>query len=106
MTTVLLPPQPLAGPRAVSAGHGPARVALGVAMLASAVLLVVFAVVVVRAVRQAEATHRAQAALLEATWRCNALATRAQREGCRCRLQPASPVIGAACPGPGPRTNW
>lgn len=63
-----------------------ARAQLIVGGLAGVALLSAFAGVVTLGVRRAESDHRAQAALHEATWRCNALRVRAERDACRCRL--------------------
>lgn len=89
---------------------GRARAQLLVGGLAGVALLSVFAGVVALGVRRAESDHRAQAALLEATWRCNALRVRAERDACRCRLGPrAAAASGPPCnetlptvPTPGP----
>lgn len=79
-----------------------ARAQLIVGGLAGVALLSVFAGVVTLGVRRAESDHRAQAALHEATWRCNALRVRAERDACRCRLSPRPAASGPLCSEPPP----
>lgn len=81
-------------------GRWLAQAPLLVGGLAGGVLLALFAAVVRGGVRQAEADHRAQDARTEATWRCNALRVRAERDACHCGLQaPATAQRADTAPG-------
>lgn len=91
-------PPPIPCPPLAPPGRLLAQVLAG--GLAGGALLAVFAGVVGGWVRQAESGHRAQAALAEATWRCHARRVRAERDACRCALQPPSTTSAQGCSVP------
>jgi hypothetical protein len=83
----------------------PARRAVAVALILALLgLVVVFELIVSGAVQTGEMRRRANAALADATWRCNALATRKVREACSVQLTavPRDSAALRAQPGPLP----
>lgn len=91
---------PLPAPASGDERSARLRLLLGgvVAALAALGLLLALGAAVKQVVRQADARHANTAARADATWRCNNLAGRDQRDDCRQRASGLLVDIAAATP--------